>query len=162
MKGTSSRLNGSTSFVASRLPGTDHPMMPTVCPSLNRNERILFPVAPVSHTVGRNLRCARGHNPGQNRISMHHQQVIGTLARRLTAVAALVLSVGNAGAQDGTLGTGGIRGIVRDSTGQAIIGAQIAFAGSALIAESDDSGRFEVAKVRPGMLQLRFRRLGYQ
>jgi len=93
---------------------------------------------------------------------MHHQQVIGTLTRRLTAVAALVLSVAAAGAQDGTLGTGGIRGVIRDSTGQAIIGAQIAFAGSSLIAESDDSGRFEVAKVRPGMLQLRFRRLGYQ
>jgi hypothetical protein len=93
---------------------------------------------------------------------MHHQQVIGTLTRRLTAVVALVLSVADAGAQDGTLGTGGIRGVIRDSTGQAIIGAQIAFAGSSLIAESDDSGRFEVAKVRPGMLQLRFRRLGYQ
>lgn len=65
-------------------------------------------------------------------------------------------------AQDGTLGTGGIRGIVRDSVGQAIIGAQITFPGVTLTAETDDSGRFELAKIRPGMLSLRFRRLGYQ
>ena len=67
-----------------------------------------------------------------------------------------------AGAQEGVLGTGGIRGMVRDSSGQAIIGAQITFPGTSLVAESDDSGRFELAKVRPGMLSLRFRRLGYQ
>jgi hypothetical protein len=52
--------------------------------------------------------------------------------------------------------------MVRDSTGQAIIGAQVTMPGSALVAETDDSGRFELAKVRPGMLALRFRRLGYQ
>jgi len=46
--------------------------------------------------------------------------------------------------------------------GLAIIGAQITIAGSQLIAETDDSGRFELAKIRPGMLSLRFRRLGYQ
>jgi hypothetical protein len=50
---------------------------------------------------------------------------------------------------------------VRDSGGKAIIGAQITFPGTSLMAESDDSGRFELAKVRPGMLSLRFRRLGY-
>ena len=93
---------------------------------------------------------------------MHHQRVIGAIFRRLIAVVALVLSVADAGAQDGNLGTGGIRGVVRDSSGQAIIGAQVTFPGVSLVAESDDSGRFELAKVRPGMLQLRFRRLGYQ
>jgi len=66
-----------------------------------------------------------------------------------------------ASSQEGILGTGGIRGFVRDSGGLAIIGAQITFVGTNLIAESDDSGRFELAKVRPGMLSLRFRRLGY-
>ncbi len=93
---------------------------------------------------------------------MHHQQVIGAIPRRLIAVAVVASSVATAGAQDGTLGTGGIRGVVRDSGGQAIIGAQITFPGTPLVAESDDSGRFELAKVRPGMLQLRFRRLGFQ
>ena len=34
--------------------------------------------------------------------------------------------------------------------------------GTPLVVESDDSGRFELAKVRPGMLALRFRRLGFQ
>lgn len=68
----------------------------------------------------------------------------------------------SAGAQEGTLGLGGIRGIVRDSLGQAIIGTQIAISSSQLIFETDDSGRFELAKVKPGMLSLRFRRLGYQ
>ena len=52
--------------------------------------------------------------------------------------------------------------VVRDSTGQTIIGAQVTMPGTSLIAETDDSGRFELAKVRPGMLSLRFRRLGYQ
>lgn len=65
-------------------------------------------------------------------------------------------------AQEGSLGTGGIRGVIRDSSGQAIIGAQISMPGTTLVAESDDSGRFELAKVRPGMLALRFRRLGFQ
>lgn len=68
----------------------------------------------------------------------------------------------DAGAQIGSLGTGGIRGTVRDSTGQAIIGAQVTMPGTSLIAETDDSGRFELGKVRPGMLSMRFRRLGYE
>src|SRR5687767_10972641 len=84
-----------------------------------------------------------------------------TNQRRLIAVALACFSV-SAAAQQGNLGLGGIRGIVRDSQGLAIIGAQISIRGSQLIAETDDSGRFELAKVRPGMLSLRFRRLGYQ
>lgn len=78
------------------------------------------------------------------------------------AACVVVFVAAESGAQDGTLGTGGIRGIVRDSTGQAIIGAQVTFPGVSLVAETDDSGRFELAKVRPGMLSLRFRRLGFQ
>jgi hypothetical protein len=80
---------------------------------------------------------------------------------RLIAVGLACFSVA-AAAQDGTLGLGGIRGMVRDSQGLAIIGTQVSIAGSRLIAETDDSGRFELAKVRPGMLSLRFRRVGYQ
>src|SRR5687768_8543654 len=84
-----------------------------------------------------------------------------THQRRLIAFALACFSA-NATAQEGNLGLGGIRGIVRDSLGLAIIGAQVSIRGSQLIAETDDSGRFELAKVRPGMLSLRFRRLGYQ
>ena len=93
---------------------------------------------------------------------MRHQPVIVTRIRRLLpGVAAVLTFPVLVEAQDGVLGTGGIRGFVRDSGGQAIIGAQITFAGTQLIAESDDSGRFELAKIRPGMLSIRFRRLGY-
>ena len=80
--------------------------------------------------------------------------------RRLVAVALACFSV-SAAAQEGSLGLGGISGIVRDSLGQAIIGAQITIPGNQLIAETDESGKFELAKIRPGMLALRFRRLGY-
>jgi hypothetical protein len=92
---------------------------------------------------------------------MRHCETIGPNCRRLVAGALACFSV-TAKAQDGVLGTGGITGIVRDSLGLAIIGTQITIRGSQLIVETDDSGRFELAKVRPGMLSLRFRRLGYQ
>jgi hypothetical protein len=86
---------------------------------------------------------------------------IGTSHRRLIAVAMTCVGV-SASAQEGTLGLGGVRGVVRDSMGLAIIGTQITMSGSQLVVETDDSGRFELAKVKPGMLSLRFRRLGYQ
>ena len=92
---------------------------------------------------------------------MRHRETTGPYRRRLIAGALACFSV-TAAAQDGALGTGGIRGVVRDSLGLAIIGAQIAIRGSQLIVETDDSGQFELAKVKPGMLQLQFRRLGYQ
>ena len=92
----------------------------------------------------------------------HQEAVIGIYRRRLLAAALTCFSVSTAAAQEGTLGLGGISGRVKDSLGLAIIGAQITIPGSQLIAETDDSGRFELAKIRPGMLALRFRRLGYQ
>ncbi len=91
---------------------------------------------------------------------MRHQTGIGTPLRRLLTIAVFSFPL-LAGAQEGALGTGGIRGFVRDSGGMAIIGAQISFVGTSLIAETDETGRFELAKVRPGMLSLRFRRLGF-
>ncbi len=93
---------------------------------------------------------------------MPAQSVIATrLCRVLPGLLAILSFPVESIAQDGVLGMGGVRGFVRDSGGKAIIGAQITFAGTTLVAESDDSGRFELAKVRPGMLSLRFRRLGY-
>ena len=93
---------------------------------------------------------------------MHHPGIFGAVARRLMAVGVVAFVAAESRAQDGTLGLGGIRGVVRDSMGQTIIGAQVTMPGTSLIAETDDSGRFELAKVRPGMLSLRFRRLGYE
>lgn len=92
----------------------------------------------------------------------HHNEVQVKRFRRFLSGALICLTSGDLGAQEGSLGTGGIAGFVRDSTGQAIIGAQITMPGASLIAESDESGRFSLAKVRPGMLSLRFRRLGYE
>jgi TonB family protein len=92
---------------------------------------------------------------------MRHRETSG-LSRRRLAAGALACFSATAAAQDGVIGTGGIRGQLRDSLGLAIIGAQVAIRGSQLIVETDDSGRFELAKVRPGMVSLRFRRLGYQ
>jgi hypothetical protein len=68
---------------------------------------------------------------------------------------------GALGAQEGFMGTGGIKGTVRDSTGQSLIGVRVLLPGSTLMIETDDSGQFHLAKVRPGMLSLRFMRLGY-
>ena len=93
---------------------------------------------------------------------MRHQTGIGTHLRRLLTGGVAIFSFPLvAAAQEGVLGTGGVRGFVRDSGGMAIIGAQITFVGTSLIAETDETGRFELAKVRPGMLSLRFRRLGF-
>ena len=92
---------------------------------------------------------------------MRHRETIGVYCRRLVAGALACFSL-SAEAQEGAIGTGGISGIVRDSLGLAIIGAQITIRGSQLIAETNDSGRFVLAKIRPGMLSLTFRRLGYQ
>jgi len=91
---------------------------------------------------------------------MRQRETIGICGRLVAG--ALACFSATAMAQEGALGTGGISGIVRDSLGLAIIGTQITIRGSQLVAETDDSGRFELAKIRPGMLSLRFRRFGYQ
>lgn len=81
---------------------------------------------------------------------------------RLVAATIMVGAFQAAGAQEGEVGTGGIKGTIRDSSGQALIGVRVSIPSSSLLIESDDSGQFHLAKVRPGMLSLRFRRLGYQ
>ncbi len=87
-----------------------------------------------------------------------------------TAMAARRLAVGTlmscwalaAAAQEGQVGTGGIMGTVRDSTGERLIGVRVVIPGSELHVETDDSGSFHLVKVRPGMLSLRFLRLGFR
>lgn len=65
-------------------------------------------------------------------------------------------------AQEPDASTGGIRGTVKDSSGRALIGVQVVLPGTSLRIETDDNGQFQLAKVRPGMLTMRFLRLGYR
>lgn len=67
-----------------------------------------------------------------------------------------------ADAQAGAVGTGGVNGLVRDSLGTPVEGAQIAVTGTALAGESDDRGRFVLAKATPGEMVVRVRRIGFQ
>ncbi|MBK8247849.1 MAG: TonB family protein [Gemmatimonadetes bacterium] len=92
-----------------------------------------------------------------------------TFAHRVRAVCAVVACVstglaipGTLRAQRGEVGTGGIKGLVRDSLGQPVAGAQIAVAGTSLVVESDDNGEFLLAKAAPGETSLRIRRIGFR
>ncbi len=75
---------------------------------------------------------------------------------------ALCLTGGAGLAQEGSVGTGGIRGVVHDSAGQGIVGVEITLPGSALRAQTDEHGEFLLARIPAGPMSLRFRRLGYQ
>lgn len=80
----------------------------------------------------------------------------------MAAVLASGVFVTRAGAQEGALGTGGLKGIVRDSMGLGIVGVEVTFPNSSLRAETDEKGEFVLAKVTPGILSMRFRRLGFR
>lgn len=86
------------------------------------------------------------------------------LNRRLLVFASwLLVGVPAAAQQAAPASTfGGIRGMIRDSTGQGLAGVQITIQGASFLAETDLDGKFELGKIRPGMLSLRFRRLGFQ
>ena len=85
------------------------------------------------------------------------------ICRGLMAVAtAVCLTSAAAGAQAGAIGTGGIKGFVHDSGGLGIVGVEITIQGSVNRYETDETGKFELAKVPPGPMSLRFRRLGFR
>jgi hypothetical protein len=67
-----------------------------------------------------------------------------------------------AAAQSGEVGTGQVSGVVKDSSGAAISGAEIVLRGSALRVESDDRGEFKLGKVPAGLLTLHVRRIGFR
>lgn len=67
-----------------------------------------------------------------------------------------------AAAQEGALGTGGIKGLVRDSGGLGIGGVEISMSGGPQKWETDDKGQFQLAKVPAGMMSLRVRRIGFR
>ncbi|MDQ3698292.1 MAG: TonB family protein [Gemmatimonadota bacterium] len=54
-----------------------------------------------------------------------------------------------------------IAGVVHDSLGAGLAGAEIAVPGTALLARSDGGGAFSLRNVPPGTVSLRVRRLGY-
>ena len=92
-----------------------------------------------------------------------------TVSRRrvamLCAIAALagVLSGRlSAQEQDSTSSTGGVAGVVRDSGGARLAGADLTLAGLTVRATSDTAGRFRLAGVPVGAGTLHVRRLGYR
>jgi hypothetical protein len=83
---------------------------------------------------------------------------------RLSRIAAitLIMPLASAIGQEGDASKGGVKGTVRDSSGRAIIGVQVSLPGASVRIETDGNGQFQLAKVRPGMLTMRFLRLGYR
>jgi hypothetical protein len=65
-------------------------------------------------------------------------------------------------ARDSTLSTGAIAGVVRDSSGARLVGADLSAAGTTLRAISDTAGRFRLVGVPAGAGALHVRRLGYR
>src|ERR1041384_860673 len=86
--------------------------------------------------------------------------VIGGVAGM--AMSVLCLTSNAARAQQGAIGTGGIKGTVHDSSGMSVVGVEITLAGSTFRAETDDRGVFILGKVPAGPLTIQFRRLGFR
>ncbi len=85
------------------------------------------------------------------------------VAGRAVAVAAFALAfdASSLEAQPGAVGTGGVKGVVRDSSGTAVEGAQVFVTGSAMRGESDAEGQFLLAKASPGAMMVHVRRIGF-
>ncbi|MEO7963698.1 MAG: carboxypeptidase regulatory-like domain-containing protein, partial [Gemmatimonadaceae bacterium] len=86
-----------------------------------------------------------------------------SLTRALLVLALLEMTVTGRGmAQEGAVGTGGVNGTVRDSLGIPVEGAQIGVIGTLMVGESDEGGRFLLAKAAPGNMTIYVRRIGYR
>lgn len=79
--------------------------------------------------------------------------VVGAILACLTALPA--------GAQQGEVGTGGVKGVVRDSSGIPVEGAQISVTGANIRGESGSGGEFLFAKASAGPLTIHVRRIGF-
>ena len=89
----------------------------------------------------------------------------GRVARLLAAGCALggcLTGTVAAQGQGGDVGTGSVSGVVKDSTGAAISGAEVLLRGSPLRVETDDRGEFKLGKVPAGPLTLQVRRIGFR
>lgn len=73
----------------------------------------------------------------------------------LALLAVAIIPPSAAGAQ------GRIAGVVRDSTGAGVAGAEITVAGTTVSAESDEAGAFVLAGIPVGAVAVRVRRLGF-
>ncbi len=89
------------------------------------------------------------------RVSAATRALVGVAMLQLAAAASL-------GAQEGAVGTGGVNGTVKDSLGIPVEGAQIGVVGAPLVGESDESGRFILAKATAGPMTIHVRRLGFR
>jgi TonB family protein len=98
--------------------------------------------------------------------SVYRQTVSRFPVAALCATAALasLVSSGRLVAQerDSTISMGAIAGVVRDSSGALLFGADVSVAGTALRTISDTGGRFRLAGVPSGAGALQVRRLGYR
>ena len=83
-------------------------------------------------------------------------------ARTMGGVFGCCVALASAEAQRGEVGTGGINGLVKDSTGVPVVGAQVTVGGTTLMAETDERGVFLLAKASPGETSIRVRRIGYK
>lgn len=78
------------------------------------------------------------------------------------AVVGIAAAATSAAAQAGAIGTGGVKGTVRDSLGIPVEGAQVTVVGAAMVGETDDHGIFLLGKASPGELLVRVRRIGFR
>src|SRR5687768_2036253 len=76
------------------------------------------------------------------------------------AVGALALAPALLGAQD-TTPRGTISGVVRDSSGAGIAGAEVSIAGTGLRAHTNSQGEFRLTNVPAGAVSVGVRRLGF-
>lgn len=93
----------------------------------------------------------------------YHRPIHAVSRRSSVAVAALFTCLAAAAdAQEGAIGTGGVKGTVRDSSGIPIEGAQVSVAGSATRGESGAGGEFVLTKANAGRLTIHVRRIGFR
>lgn len=98
---------------------------------------------------------------GEDFVSNQRVRRLARPGRAVAVVAALALAPDRAVGQPGAVGTGGVKGVVRDSSGTAVEGAQVFVTGSAMRGETDAEGVFVLAKATPGPMMVHVRRIGF-
>ena len=93
--------------------------------------------------------------------SSRNRRIPSDFLRMSLFVFAIALFPAIAAAQGVAPGTGRVRGMVHDSLGRPIAGAQVSLAGRESPAETDERGAFEVTATADGPLTVRVRRIGF-
>lgn len=91
----------------------------------------------------------------------HQRAASKRAASRYAAAALAALVVSLAFPASAARAQGRIDGVVRDTAGTGVVGAQIRVAGSNVRAESDEQGAFTLLSVPAGRTELQVRRLGF-